>query len=424
MPPVIIAVNRFARRAAVTTVTLVVAACARGASRPAPGGGQSVVLISLDGFRSEYLDRYQVPHLRALAARGVRARWMEPSFPVLTFPNHYTIVTGLVPAHHGIVGNNMVDATLGRFRMTDSNAVRESRWWGGEPVWVTAERQGMRTGSFFWPGSEAAIGGVRPTFYKSFDDSVPASIRVDTVLAWLTRPDAQRTRFATLYFGAVDHAGHDSTPTSAATEAAVLTVDSAVGRLVGALDALGLSAQVNVIVVSDHGMAETSRQRAVILDDYLDPASVTILSQGAMIMLSPKDNDTNRVVTALRRAPHLTVFAADATPERWRYRGNARIAGVIGVPDGGWMLTTRDWLRRNPDFQTGGAHGFEPADTSMHALFIAAGPAFRSGVTVAPFRNVHVYELLCAVLGLQPAPNDGAIDSVRVFLRRQARSTP
>jgi predicted AlkP superfamily pyrophosphatase or phosphodiesterase len=406
-------------RTAVTAVTLLVAAaCARSVGTPAPAGEQSVVLVSIDGFRSEYLDRYAAPHLRALAAAGVRARWMEPSFPVLTFPNHYTIVTGLTPAHHGIVNNTMVDPHDGaRFRMSDSVQVRRSVWWGGEPLWVTAEQQGMHAASYFWPGSEANIKGVRPTFWQRYDEEVPLAARVDAVLGWLTRTDTRRPRFVTLYFSTVDHAGHDAGPASDAVRAAVLAVDSAVGRLVGGLAALGLSDRVNLVVLSDHGMAETSPDRLVYLDDLVERNSVDTVGLGAFIAINPRSGDTTGLLRSLRAAPHLHVYPRDSTPESWRYRDNPRIPAIIGVPDEGWLLTTRaaQAAVRNPG--TKGAHGFLPTDSSMHALFIASGPAFRRGASVAPFRNVHVYELLCAVLGLQPAPNDGSLDSVRAILR-------
>ena len=408
--------NLFPGIAAVIAVTLAAASCAP--SRTAPEQPPAVVLVSIDGFRSEYLDRYDAPHLRALAARGVRARWMTPSFPVSTFPNHYTLVTGLVPSHHGIVGNRMRDPSGARFSYTDSLAVGDSRWWGGEPAWVTAEKQGVRSASFFWPGSEAEIGGRRPGTWKRYVEEVPLADRVDTVLAWLLRPDSLRPRFVTLYFSTVDHAGHDFGPHSAETRAAVLATDSAIGRLVGGLQAAGAAGRVNVVVVSDHGIAETRMDRVVILEDLLDPATVDLVESGAIIGVNPLDGDTGRVVRALRASPRLNVYRADSVPGRWRFTGNPRIPAVVGVPDEGWLLLRRRTFDAERARRTvGGAHGYEPSDTSMHALFVAAGPAFRSGQVVAPFGNIHVYELLCAVLGLQPAPNDGRLDSVRTLLR-------
>ena len=397
-----------------TTVTLcVLAACraSRTDDRPA------LVLISIDGFRSEYLDRYDAPHLRELARRGVRARWMQPSFPVLTFPNHYTLVTGLLPEHHGIVANEMRDPSGARFSYKDSGSVRDSAWWGGEPLWVTAERQGVRAASFFWPGSEAPIHGVRPTFYKHYREDVSLADRVDTVLAWLTRPDSLRPRAITVYFSTVDHAGHDHGPNSPEVRAAVLAVDSAVGRLVGGLEAARLADRVNVVVVSDHGMAETSPDRVVWRDSYVPTQNVEALSTyGAIAFINPVSGDTNSMLRSLRRAPHMHFYRGDSVPAEWRYAGTPRIAAIVGVPEEGWLFMARPTRPTAP--HVGGSHGYLATDTSMHALFIAAGPAFRSGVTAEPFGNIHVYDLLCAALGLTPAPNDGSPDSTKGFLKQ------
>lgn len=413
---------RAARRHGVAVVTLVAAgfaaACARGAGRTAPAGGQSVVLVSIDGFRSDYLERYAPPHLNALAAAGVRARWLVPSTPTLTFPNHYTIVTGLYPAHHGIVNNRFRDPSDGaQFVYTDSNDVRESRWWGGEPIWVTAEKQGERAGSFFWVGSEAAIQGVRPTFWKKYDDNFSAAARTDSVVDWVTRGDSLRVRVALLYFAIVDHTAHDSGPDNPATRAAVLGIDSAVGRLVGGLREKGLEDRVNVIVVSDHGMSPTSPERTLMLDDYLDPSAYDAASSAPFLALTPRDGNVAAALATLRRVPHLTVYARDSTPEAWHYRANPRIPPVVGVWDDGWLGGTRDFYRRHPPRAHGGEHGYGAETESMRALFVAAGPAFRQGVIAEPFRNIHVYDLMCAILGLRPAPNDGSLDSVRTLLR-------
>jgi len=343
---------------------------------------------------------------------------MQPSFPVLTFPNHYTIVTGLLPAHHGIVANRMRDPGGARFRYSDSAAVRQSMWWGGEPVWVTAEQQVVRSATFFWPGSEAEIKGRRPTFSKAYDEAVPAADRVDTVLAWLTRPDSLPTRFVALYFSTVDHAGHDYGPHAPETRAAVLALDSAMGRLVGGLAAHGLTDQVNIVVVSDHGMAEVRADRVVVLDDLLDTGSVDLIESHALFMMNPKDGDTARLLRSLAGSPHLHAWRGDSVPAALRYTGHPRIPAVVGVPDEGWALLKRSTVR-SMNRAVGGGHGYLPTDTSMHALFIAAGPGIRRSGTVEPFSNIHVYALLCELLGLRPAPNDGSLDSVRTLLRQE-----
>ena len=198
------------------------------ASDPAPAAKQSVVLISLDGFRWDYLDRPGAVHLRALAAAGVRAERMVPAFPSKTFPNHYSIVTGLYPEHHGIVANSMQDSVLGHFAIGDNPATRDGRWWFGEPIWVTAEKQGVRSASYFWPGSEALIAGMRPTWFKKYDGKVPRADRVRGVLDWLALPADSAPRMITAYFSDADDAGHSYGPLSAQVDSAIVRVDSAV----------------------------------------------------------------------------------------------------------------------------------------------------------------------------------------------------
>ncbi len=147
----------------------------------------TVILISLDGFRYDYLDKYSPPTLNQLAKDGVRAKWMIPSFPTKTFPNHYTVATGLYPEHHGIIENNIWDFGV-TFGLGKREEVQNSRWWLGEPIWVTAEKQGLRAGAFFFPGTEAEIAGKRPTFWKQYDGKIPNNDRVDQILTWLDLP--------------------------------------------------------------------------------------------------------------------------------------------------------------------------------------------------------------------------------------------
>ena len=380
-------------------------------------GAPIVVLVSLDGFHPDYLERYQAPNLRELAARGARARWMVPVFPSNTFPNHYSIVTGLLPAHHGIVDNHFVDPSDGaRFRYSAPDA-RQSRWWQGEALWTTAERQGVGAASFFWPGSDVEDPARRPRIWKRYDGRVPNASRVDSILAWLDVPEGERPHFLTLYFSDVDHWGHESGPDSPEVAAAVARVDSMIGRLVAGLRRQGLEDRVNLVVVSDHGMAELSAQRVLVLDDYVARGSVNAISLGSTINLRMRGALTaDSVARALSASPRLHVYTREAMLPRWRYEGNPRIADVVGVPDAGWVLTTRAALATGRG-SLGGAHGFDNADSTMRALFVAAGPAFRRGVVVEPFQNLHVYDLICGILGLTPAPNDGSPDSVRVLLR-------
>ena len=371
-----------------------------------------VILVSIDGFRADYLQRGRTPALADLAARGVRATAMRPAFPSITFPNHYTLVTGLYPDHHGVVANTMVDPAIApdsRFTLSDFTAVSDARWWdGATPIWVTAKRQGLRTATMFWPGSEAAIQGVRPDLWAHFDASLTPDQRVDVVLDWLDLPPARRPGFVTLYFDQVDHECHLHGPDSAQVDAALGLVDAAVARLRDGLKARGLAA--DLVVVADHGMAATSPERRVVLDDYIDMVHVKLVTAGAVAELAPEPGvDASRLLAA--RGPMRCWRKADI-PARLHYGTNPRIPPLVCLADPGWIILTRDSLAEAPE-GVGGEHGYDPSSPLMAALFVAAGPDFRSGQVIAPFDNVDVYPLLVRLLGLKAPAGDGSLEPLR-----------
>ena len=399
------------RRVALVLVLLLLPGCA---SRDGAAGDlkPTLILISFDGFRWDYHTRAPTPNLQRLMARGVHAENLIPSFPPKTFPNHYTIVTGLYPGHHGIVANNIYDQATGRSFATNKPAeIRDAMWWGGEPLWVTVERAGQRSASMFWPGSEAPIGGVLPHDTKAYDDKYPPARRVDDVLGWLDRPAADRPTFISLYISDVDEAGHAAGPDSAMVRDAVTRVDGYLGRLVSGLEQRGLAGRVNIVVVSDHGMASVSLDRVVILEDYISPEDVVVSDINPTVGLFPKPGKEQAVYAALVKAhPNLRVFRRSGTPEAWHYRDHPRIPPIIGVVDEGWQIMRRatfEAIRAGQAAAPGGQHGYDPAAMSMRGIFVAAGPAFRQGVTVPPFENVNIYDVLARVIGVTPAPNDG-----------------
>jgi predicted AlkP superfamily pyrophosphatase or phosphodiesterase len=402
---------------------IVLACVLAGSSAGAQRGSNPepiLILVSFDGWRWDYLDRLPTPNLRALAARGVRARALIPAFPSFTFPNHYTIVTGLYPDRHGIVANTIADPTFPeRFTMAAETA-RDARWWGGEPVWVTAGRKALKTATAFWPGSEVPIAGMRPTSWYPFDDEVPNSERVRRALDALGLPDAERPSFVTVYFSEVDHAGHDFGPDSPELATAAGHLDAALGELVEGVQRLGLAERTNIVVVSDHGMAATSNDRRIFLDDYVDLDTVDVVEYGPLLQIAPKTASVNSLYRQLRGAhPRLAVYKREQLPGRFHYGHNPRVTPIIGLADEGWTVTSRARVaKQKPGTKPrGGGHGYDPKLPSMHGLFVAAGPALRRGSVVAPFENVHIYNLLCAILGLTPAPNDGDPAVVRGFLR-------
>jgi predicted AlkP superfamily pyrophosphatase or phosphodiesterase len=404
------------RRGAALALALATFAIGRAASPPPP-----LILISLDAFRWDYcaLHPAETPHLRQLAREGAAARALIPVFPSNTFPNHYSIVTGLYPSHHGIINNHIFDSVLGEFfHYNQLASARDHRWWGGEPVWITAVKQGRKSACSFWPGSEAEIAGVRPTFWKSYDyAATPFAKRLDELIGWLHLPAEQRPAIVAFYLEETNTAGHKFGADSPETTAAIQLLDGQVGEVMDRLRTDRIDA--NLVVVSDHGMTPCSVDRVIILEDYLDFADVQADFDGTVAGLRPLTGDTAALLRALTALPpHAKVYRAGELPARFHVDArNPRVPPVWIVADEGWHLDRRAWFNAKRDDYMKGEHGYDPALDSMHGILIAQGPSFKSGVTVGPVENVHIYNLLCAALGLTPAPNDGDDRLVHTMLR-------
>jgi predicted AlkP superfamily pyrophosphatase or phosphodiesterase len=382
----------------------------------------TVILVSFDGFRWDYTSKVPTPNLRQLMARGVHAQNLIPSFPSKTFPNHYTIVTGLYPGHHGIVANNLFDPPTGRtFAMAKRAEVQDPMWWGGTPIWTLIERAGHASAPLFWPGSEAPHDGIRPRYWQPYDENRPAVARLDQLFQWLDLPAAQRPVFLTAYFEDADAAGHAYGPESQQVRDAIARDDGYIGQLVSGLTRRGILDRVNVVVVSDHGMAALDDARVIVADDFVAPDDVFISDINPTLGLFPKAGKDEEVYRRASAAnAHLKVFRRTETPARWHYRDHPRVPPIIGVADEGWQVLRRTTVA---DIEAGkikpqrGTHGYDPQLMSMRAIFIAAGPAFKRGVTVAPFENVSIYDALAKVVGVTPAPNDGDPAVARAILR-------
>ena len=389
------------------------------ADRTAPSQ-RSVLLVSLDGFRAGDLDPDITPNLARIARDGVRARWMTPVYPSLTFPNHYSIVTGLVPDHHGIVHNTMRDPELGGFKLSDRAAVGDGRWWGGEPIWVGAEKAGLRSATLFWPGSEAEIAGVRPTRWRPFDDKMPLHARVDTVVGWLSEPDATRPRIATLYFETVDHASHAHGPDSPQARDAIRAVDTAIGRLLDGLTARGRLEDTDLIVVSDHGMVTVPPGNVIAVEDMATLEEAVVVTVGQVVTMIPKPGFEATVERKLLGAhPQYDCWRKGELPARRRYGTHPRIPPIVCQMHEGWDALPREAMAKRPPHDRG-SHGYDPALPSMRALFLARGPSFRRGVVIEPFVNVDVYPLLARLIGIEAAATDGDIASLLPALREGA----
>lgn len=385
----------------------------------------TVILISIDGFRYDYLEKYKPENLNKLAREGVRAKWMTPSFPTKTFPNHYTVATGLYPQNHGIIENNIYDKGFNAvFGMSKDEEVQNPRWWLGEPIWVTAEKQGQRAGAYFYPGTETKIKGVLPTFWKHYDGEVPNEERVDTVLSWLDLPVSERPTIYTMYFNDVDDAGHKTGTNSNETKNAVQRLDNIIGRLIEGLKAREVFGQVNLIIFSDHGMAEVNQNNATILDEIIDTnLTEKILWTYEIIQIFPKEGKEDEIYRTLKsKLRHATIYRKAELPKRFHYKNSPRIAPLILLTDEGWITTNRERfeeLKEKGDLKhLHGGHGYDNALESMRATFIAHGKAFKKGITIEPFENIQVYNLMTKILSLKSAPNDGDFRLAKKVLKK------
>jgi alkaline phosphatase D len=378
----------------------------------APVSSPRVLLIGLDGFRPEMLD-WDAPNLKALAARGVRAEAMIPVMPSVTFVNFYSLATGLYPENHGMVANYPYDAEA-REHFQQATGPTEERWWQGEPIWVTAEKQGLKTAIMFWLGSEVPHDGVRPSIWTPYQHEKPYQERIDEVLAWYDVPDAEQPRFAAVYFDRVDTVTHYTGPNSAEAKAAITEVDAYVGQLIDGLKARGLADTTTIIIVSDHGMAYTPPEQVLDVGEYIDLGQLVVTqfvgpyggSGHPFLQIYGEGPALEAAYNGLSIASeHIRVYRAGAMPAHYHLDHPTRGPDLLAVADPGWLMRSVNvggWRAPIP-----GNHGYDNLAPEMAATFLAAGPVFPEGAVAAPFENVNVYGLIACALGITPAETDG-----------------
>jgi predicted AlkP superfamily pyrophosphatase or phosphodiesterase len=389
------------------SILLLLAGCAGLRTRPSPASQATVVLVSIDALRADALGSGNMPALDAIAANGVRARWMKPSYPTLTFPNHYTLVTGLRPDHHGVVHNQMRDAKLGSF-VSKRYETLDPRWWsGGEPLWTTMQRRGQHAAVLFWPGSTVEIHGERPSHWRPFDKTMSVDARVRQVLDWLDLPAAQRPRFIAAYFDQYDVAAHRCGAHCADAIAAERAVDAGLAKLRAGIAARSDGRRIDLVVVSDHGMADVANGNIRYLDDFVPADAVDIQDDGPIVLVAPRPGHEAEAMRLLGRHDHSECWRRESLPPAWHYGSNPRIPAIVCQADEGWLLE----LHADKPFAQAvkGEHGYAAEAPSMRATFVAEGPDFRRGVELPPFDNVDVYPLLTRLLGVKPLANDGDI---------------
>jgi predicted AlkP superfamily pyrophosphatase or phosphodiesterase len=362
-----------------------------------------------------------------VAARGTRAQALRPVFPTLTFPNHYSLVTGLTAERHGIVANSFYDpGRKATYSFRDQASVTDGTWYRGEPIWVTAETQGMVTACYFWPGSEADIKGVRPTFWKAYDGGIPNAARVDAVLGWLRLPATRRPHLMTLYFSELDSTSHQHALDSPAIAKAAQSLDRSLGALLDGIETLPIKDRVYVLLTSDHGMAETSAARTIMLDSLIDTRDVRVAITGPVASLHvtgglPAAQRIRDQINA--RLEHGRAYVRADVPEGYRYRADPRIGDVLVIMDESWMMLNTPPLT-GVIRERWGMHGWDPALPSMQALFVLSGPGIRRGATIPAVDAIDVYPLMTELLGLRPASAiDGQAGRIKSLVSSEPRTT-
>jgi predicted AlkP superfamily pyrophosphatase or phosphodiesterase len=429
------------RVALVFVLAIAIAACGgvRPATSPgdrptppsAPTGGINrldqrdkpyLILVSFDGFRADYLDRFALPNFQRVMQRGARARGMVPVFPSLTFPNHYSLVTGLRPERHGIVGNSFYDAARNQsYSLSNRPAVSDGTWYRGEPIWVTAERQGIVSACYFWPGSEAAIKGIRPTYWKEYDGAVANAERVNGVLDWLRLPEERRPHVITLYFSEVDTVSHSGPLDSPAVAQAAMNVDHMLGLLLAGIESLPIRDRIYLVLTSDHGMIETSVSQTIRLDSLIDSDQIKTAYGGPVANLHVTGGRATAITVRNQinaRLKQGRAYLREELPERYHYRADPRAGDVVVVMNEAWTLMASAPSSERK-VERWGAHGWDPDVPGMRALFLITGPNIAPGTIVPEVENVDVYPLMTELLGLMaPRGIDGAPGVIWRQIRR------
>ena len=380
----------------------------------AAGRDTYTVIVSLDGLRWDYLDAYDVPFMDSLAVHGVKAV-MQPSFPSKTFPNHYTLATGLTPDHHGIIANNFWDRERGvEFSLGNNETRSDGRYYGGDPVWLTAKHQGVKTATVFWVGSDVAVGDEYPTYWRDYQTQlIDFPARVDEILRLLTLPEEQRPNLVMAYFEEPDKSGHDYGPVSAPTRRALEYLDSLLSVMWTRIQALPIAPDVNLIVTGDHGMTSVDPERFVNITDYLPQRWVQrACNDYPTLIYATKPLYIDSICDALQGVDHIRAWKRGEVPDYLGYGTNPNMGDVVVLPDVGWLFAYK------PSKKQLGSHGFDHTAADMQVGFRAVGPDFKQGyVKKERFRNVCIYPLLCHLLGVTPSPNDGSLDEVADMLR-------
>jgi len=372
-----------------------------------------VILVSFDGFRYDYTNLIDTPNFDYIGNNGTKSISLQPIFPSFTFPNHYTIATGCYADNHGILGNTFYDYSKNKeYSYTNPKAVRDGSWYGCEPIWVTAEKEGLVSATYFWVGSEAKINNFYPTYYKNYKNGINPIDKIKQVTDWLSYPENKRPRLITLYFNEPDYSGHVYGPIHSKTIAQIEYADSLLGYLINSINKLDIADQVNFIIVSDHGMVEVSDSRVINLDDYLD-FEYDYYGKGPYIEINGFSNNVNH---RLPEIPNVTIYSRENFPDRFHFK-TENLGEYLLLADSGWLLYTNDQIKEG-ELTVKGMHGYDPYYINMHGIFYAYGPKFKKGLIINTFESIHIYPLICEILNIKSNDDiDGNIDVLKAILK-------
>ena len=373
-----------------------------------------VVMLSLDGFRWDYANRVNTPNFDYITQNGVKAEFLKPCFPTKTFPNHYSMATGLYPDNHGIVNNTFYAPDLEKwYWISNREAVENPDFYFGEPIWATAEKQDILTASYFWVGSEAPIQGIQPHYWKIYDHNFPYSQRIDTVMHWLNLDYSERPHLITFYFDQPDGDGHYYGPDSDEINTRVKELDTYLGQIISRFESLAISDSINFIIVSDHGMGQITPDKVNVLENHIDLDWCEIIAGGNPIYnMKAKPEYYNQIFDQLNQVEHLTIWKNNEIPEKYHYGLSDRTLDFTIVADSSWSLIKYGSLN-----YPGGTHGYVNDNTDMYGIFYAIGPAFKSSFVHEGFENVNIYPLICEILGIEPVTTDGDLSKVNELLK-------
>ena len=376
-----------------------------------------VLLISMDGFRYDYLDKANTPNFDKLVNTGVSAKALIPVFTSKTFPNHYSIATGMYAENHGLIANTFFANDLNKqYSIRDRNAVENGAFYGGEPIWVTAESQNVISASYFWVGSEAVIKGQQPTYWKKYNQKVSFESRIDSVISWYSKPVQSRPRLILLYFHEPDWTGHEYGPNSNETISQIENMDNVFGNLISKISKLSIYNNLNIIIVSDHGMTDVKPDRTIDLSLVTDLSNMRVNGAGPTVFISSESKkQLKQTYKQLKNIDNADVYWKQNIPKRFHYRNHVRIPDLLVLANEGWSLMPLGHGSSTPK----GSHGYDNQLDNMKAIFMAKGPSFKKGYRRDEFENIHIYPLITHILGIKSYPNiDGDLEQVKDLLSK------